>query len=87
MAVEVVNCINKGLPVCFSYAPNSDEKPEWEHIADCVDTLKQLFDAKNIEYLIDDTPESDTEIPEPAAFAYAAMGLASAFGLKRRIKK
>ena len=64
MAVEVVNCINKGLPVCFSYAPNSDEKPEWEHIADCVDTLKQLFDAKNIEYLIDDTPESDTEISE-----------------------
>ena len=27
------------------------------------------------------------EVPEPAAFAYAAMGLASAFGLKRRIRK
>ncbi|MBP5717768.1 MAG: hypothetical protein J6X53_02155 [Abditibacteriota bacterium] len=36
---------------------------------------------------VKEEPESDTEIPEPAAFAYAAMGLASAFGLKRRIKK
>jgi hypothetical protein len=34
-----------------------------------------------------DGPEAETEVPEPAAFAYAAMGLASAFGLKRRIRK
>ncbi len=31
--------------------------------------------------------EPETEVPEPAAFAYAAMGLVSAFGLKRRIRK
>ncbi|MBQ7525330.1 MAG: hypothetical protein IJT09_02765 [Abditibacteriota bacterium] len=31
--------------------------------------------------------EPEAEVPEPAAFAYAAMGLVSAFGLKRRIRK
>ncbi|MBP5738527.1 MAG: hypothetical protein J6X38_05550 [Abditibacteriota bacterium] len=32
-------------------------------------------------------PEDETEVPEPAAIAYALMGLGSAFGLKRRVKK
>ena len=37
---------------------------------------------------IEEEPDEPvTEVPEPAAFAYAAMGLASVFGLKRRIKK
>ncbi len=31
--------------------------------------------------------EEDDVVPEPATIAYAAMGLVSAFGLKRRIKK
>ncbi len=35
----------------------------------------------------EEEPASETEIPEPAALAYAAMGLVSAFGLKRRVKK
>jgi hypothetical protein len=32
-------------------------------------------------------PDEDTEVPEPATYAYAAMGLVSVLGLKRRIKK
>ncbi len=40
-----------------------------------------------IEFFFVDDPETETEVPEPAASAYAAMGLASAFGLKRRIRK
>ncbi|MBP5092440.1 MAG: hypothetical protein J6332_00130 [Abditibacteriota bacterium] len=40
-----------------------------------------------IEFLLDEEEEDEPEVPEPAAFAYAAMGLASAFGLKRRIRK
>ncbi len=31
--------------------------------------------------------ENETLIPEPATYAYAAMGLVSVFGLKRRIRK
>lgn len=31
--------INAGRPVYFSYARNNDAKPEWRHIADCVDQL------------------------------------------------
>ena len=57
-------CVNKGLPVYFSYAPNSNEKPEWEHIADCVESLRKMFDAKNIEYCIDDTTESASDISD-----------------------
>ena len=54
--------INKGNPVYISFAPNSDEKPEYAHIADCVERLKELFDANNIEYRITDTPDSDSKI-------------------------
>ena len=44
-------------------------------------------------FLTDDTKgtfrfgRDNTVVPEPATYAYALMGLASAFGLKRRIKK
>lgn len=48
--------------VYISYAPNSDEKPEYAHIADCVDKLRELLDANNIACRISDTPESDSEI-------------------------
>ena len=33
------------------------------------------------------TPEEETEVPEPATAAYALMGLGSLAGIKRRIKK
>ena len=46
----------------ISYAPNSDEKPEYAHIADCVDKLRELLYANNIGCRISDTPESDSEI-------------------------
>lgn len=42
--------INADSPVYISYADNSDEKPEWEHIADGVDDLKKALEAANIEY-------------------------------------
>ncbi|MBP5718804.1 MAG: hypothetical protein J6X53_07485, partial [Abditibacteriota bacterium] len=32
-------------------------------------------------------PEEETEVPEPATYAYAAMGLMSVLGMKRRIRK
>lgn len=54
--------INKGNPVYISFAPNSDEPPEYAHIADCVERLKEAFDDNNIEYRITDTPDSDIEI-------------------------
>ncbi|MBQ5512983.1 MAG: hypothetical protein IIT83_04785, partial [Bacteroidales bacterium] len=54
--------INKGNPVYISFAPNSDEKPEYAHIADCVERLKEAFEDNNIEYRITDTPDSDIEI-------------------------
>ena len=34
-----------------------------------------------------DESEDDAEVPEPATYAYAAMGLVSLIGMKRRIKK
>lgn len=54
--------INKGNPVYISFAPNSDENPEYAHIADCVEKLKEAFEDNNIEYRITDTPDSDIEI-------------------------
>ncbi|MCR4561533.1 MAG: toll/interleukin-1 receptor domain-containing protein [Bacteroidales bacterium] len=45
--------INKGRPVYFSYARNSNKNPEWTHISDCVDVLLKEFDKHNIEYRVD----------------------------------
>ena len=45
--------INAGRPVYFSYARNNDAKPEWRHIADCVDQLIVKFKQHNIEYRVD----------------------------------
>ena len=45
--------INAGRPVYFSYARNNDAKPEWKHIADCVDQLIVKFKELNIEYRVD----------------------------------
>lgn len=42
--------INGGEPVYISYAGNSSEKPEWEHIADGVEDLKRALEAANIQY-------------------------------------
>lgn len=49
----VTHCINEGRPVYFSYARNSNKRPEWEHISDCVDKLLGTLDANNIEYRLD----------------------------------
>ena len=38
-------------------------------------------------YLSSMNKSSQAEIPEPATYAYGLMGLASVFGLKRRIRK
>ena len=46
-------CINAGRPVYFSYARNSNRRPEWEHISDCMDKLLEIFDESNIEYRLD----------------------------------
>ncbi|MBP5681800.1 MAG: toll/interleukin-1 receptor domain-containing protein [Bacteroidales bacterium] len=46
-------CINEERPVYFSYARNSNKRPEWEHISDCVDKLLGTLDANNIEYRLD----------------------------------
>ncbi len=45
--------VNTGRPVYFSYARNSNKKPEWEHISDCMDRLLSEFKNKNIEYRLD----------------------------------
>lgn len=52
MADETTNVqsINQGKPVYFSYALNSSEQPEWEHISDCVDTITDIFKEQHIEY-------------------------------------
>lgn len=42
--------VNTGIPVYISYADNSNEKPEWEHVADGVDDLKMALESANIEY-------------------------------------
>jgi len=60
--MEKNTSINASKSVYISYAPNSDEKPEYAHIADCVDKLKELFEANNIDCRTSDTPESDSEI-------------------------
>lgn len=57
-------CVNKGKPIYFSYARNSDEKPEWNHIADCVDQLTTIFKEQNIEYVINDTAETSASISD-----------------------
>ena len=57
-------CVNKGKPVYFSYARNSDEKPEWNHIADCVDQLTEIFKEQNIEYVVNDTAETSASISD-----------------------
>ena len=55
--------------------------------------LTKPFDGASMSFLVKAVREEESEqtgettIPEPAAFAYAAMGLVSAFGLKRRIRK
>ncbi len=61
---EPTQCVNKGRPVWFSYAPNSDEKPEWSHIADCVEQLTAIFKEQNIEYCINDTAETSANISD-----------------------
>ena len=61
---EPPKCVNKGKPVWFSYAPNSDENPEWSHIADCVEQLTDIFKAQNIEYCINETWGSNASISE-----------------------
>lgn len=61
---EPPKCVNKGKPVWFSYAPNSNEKPEWNHIADCVDQLTTIFKEQNIEYVVNDTAETSASISE-----------------------
>ncbi|MBQ7525673.1 MAG: hypothetical protein IJT09_04495, partial [Abditibacteriota bacterium] len=33
------------------------------------------------------TEKEEAEVPEPATYAYAAMGPVSAFGMKRRLRK
>ncbi|MBQ3656016.1 MAG: toll/interleukin-1 receptor domain-containing protein [Bacteroidales bacterium] len=48
-----IECVNKGRPVYFSYARNSNRNPEWTHISDCVDVLLKEFDNNNIEYRVD----------------------------------
>lgn len=51
--MEKKEYINAGRPVYFSYARNSNRKPEWEHISDCMDKLLEIFNEKNIEYRLD----------------------------------
>ena len=51
--IEDSICINKGRPVYFSYARNSNKNPEWNHISDCVEKLLEIFDKENIEYRVD----------------------------------
>ena len=46
-------CINAGRPVYFSYARNSQRKPEWEHISDCVDPLLNTMTVNGLEYRVD----------------------------------
>ena len=57
-------CVNKGKPVYFSYARNSDQQPEWNHIADCVDLLTEIFKEQNIEYVVNDTAETSASISD-----------------------
>lgn len=61
---EPPKCVNKGRPVWISYAPNSDEKPEWNHIADCVEQLTAVFKEQNIEYRINETWGSTADISD-----------------------
>ncbi|MBR4679383.1 MAG: toll/interleukin-1 receptor domain-containing protein [Bacteroidales bacterium] len=51
--MEEKKYINAERPVYFSYARNSQKKPEWEHISDCMDKLLETFNEKNIEYRLD----------------------------------
>ena len=48
-----VQRINQGRPVYFSYARNSNKKPEWSNISDCVEPLLQALDKEGIEYRVD----------------------------------
>ena len=57
-------CVNKGRPVYFSYARNSDQQPEWNHIADCVDQLTTIFKEQNIEYLVTPPTENSASISD-----------------------
>ena len=62
--MESPKIINPGRPVWISYIGNSSENPEWEHIADCVDTLVQLFKENGVEYCVNDIPEEGDTISE-----------------------
>ena len=57
-------CINPDRPVWISYVDNCNEKPEWEHIADCVDELIESFKKYKIEYRIDDSLDSSANITD-----------------------
>ncbi|MBR4678404.1 MAG: hypothetical protein IKO99_10435 [Bacteroidales bacterium] len=46
--MEEKEYINADRPVYFSYARNSNRKPEWEHISDCMDTHCWKNSMKNI---------------------------------------
>lgn len=61
---EPPKCVNKGKPVYFSYARNSDQQPEWNHIADCVEQLAEVLKAQNIEYLVNNTSETSPDISD-----------------------
>ena len=50
--MESPKIINPGRPVWISYIGNSSENPEWEHIADCVETLVQLFKENGVDHTI-----------------------------------
>lgn len=62
--MESSKIINPGRPVWISYIGNSSENPEWEHIADCVDTLVQLFKENGVEYCVNDIPENGDTISQ-----------------------
>lgn len=62
--METPKIINPGRPVWISYIGNSSEKPEWEHIADCVDNIVQLFKQNGIAYCVNDLTENDLTISD-----------------------
>ena len=47
--------------------------------------LNVARESERIEIMGDE--EEEPEVPEPATYAYAAMGLMSVLGMKRRIRK
>ncbi|MBR4677403.1 MAG: hypothetical protein IKO99_05315 [Bacteroidales bacterium] len=51
--------VNKDRPVYISYASNSSEKPEWEHIADCAAQMFDIFNRENIEYRTNGSDSDD----------------------------